>query len=189
MWLRRIRGAIGMGITWAIGWAIAGVALAAAWSIGAPLDGFFRVFDAPAPAMGLPGFFAGATFSLVLAIAARHRKFEELSLLRFTLLGALGGLLLVLPFLFLIEDSRAAEIGVWTVKLILTTPIVLLSAISAFVTLSIARAAERQAADGSGGGALSGAARPSLRDGDTPAAARPRGQDEGVPRSDRSSRS
>lgn len=184
IWLRRIRGAIGMGITWAIGWAITGVALAALWSIGAPLDAFFRVFDAPAPALGLPGFFAGGSFSLVLAIAGRRSRFEDLSLTKFTALGALGGFLLASPFL-LIGDARAGEIGVWTVRIILLTPLVLLSAISAAITLQIARAAERQVINSSEDSALSGAGRSALPDADTPAAVRQPGQAEGVPRSAR----
>src|ERR1043166_222805 len=97
-WLRRIRGAIGMGLTWAFGWALAGIALAAINSLpGHPLHWLFEILDAPAPAFALPGFLAGAFFSAVLGIAARRRRFEDLSLPGFAAWGALGG---VLPTLF-----------------------------------------------------------------------------------------
>src|SRR5678810_645907 len=97
-WLRRIRGAIGMGLTWAAGWAVFGVMIGVASKITPflPWDSFFEVFDAPLPALAVPGFFGGAFFSIVLGIAARRRKFDELSVPRFALWGALGGVMLSL---------------------------------------------------------------------------------------------
>ena len=73
-WLRRIRGAVGMGLTWAAGWAVAGLLIGAASILlpGLPWDSFFEVFDAPLPALAIPGFFAGVFFSIVLGIAARR---------------------------------------------------------------------------------------------------------------------
>jgi len=94
--VRRLRGAIGMGVTWAVAWAIAGLAMGIASNILTflPWDAFFRVFDAPLPALAIPGFISGAIFSVVLGIAGRHRRFDQLSLPWFTALGAVGGLLL-----------------------------------------------------------------------------------------------
>ena len=60
-WLKRIRGAIGMGLTWAVGWALTGLAIGVA-SIALPFlpwHLFFDVFDAPLPALAVPGFFGG----------------------------------------------------------------------------------------------------------------------------------
>jgi hypothetical protein len=48
------------------------------------------------PALAVPGFVGGACFSVVLGIAGRRRRFEDLSLSRFAAWGALGGLLLSL---------------------------------------------------------------------------------------------
>lgn len=81
-WLKRIRGAVGMGLTWAAGWALVGLLIGATSKLlpGLPWDRFFEVFDAPLPALALPGLFAGAVFSVVLGIAARRRRFDELSL-------------------------------------------------------------------------------------------------------------
>src|SRR4026209_1754413 len=95
MWLRRIRGMIGMGITWAIGWAVAGILIGVLSLVTPflPWDAFFRVFDAPLPAAAVPGLVAGAFFSLVLSIAGRNRKFRDLSLPVFSFWGAIGGVM------------------------------------------------------------------------------------------------
>ena len=84
-WLRRIRGAVGMGLTWAVGWALFGVLIGVTSVLlpGLPWDLFFEVFDAPLPALAIPGFVGGALFSTVLGIAGRRRRFDELSLPRF----------------------------------------------------------------------------------------------------------
>lgn len=95
-WGRRLRGAIGMGLTWAVAWGVGGLLLMAVNRLVPGLGPFFRIFDAPAAALAIPGFVAGALFSVVLSIAGRGRRFRDLSLPWFTLWGALGGLLLAL---------------------------------------------------------------------------------------------
>ena len=84
-WLRRLRGAVGMGLTWAVGWAITGVLVGVASLLlpNLPWDAFFAVFDAPLPALAIPGFVGGAIFSMVLGVVGRRRRFHELSLPRF----------------------------------------------------------------------------------------------------------
>lgn len=89
-WLKRIRGAVLTGLTWGAGWAVAGVVMGMTNQLlpGLPfLGSFFRTFDAPWPALMIPGFFGGAFFSMVLGIAGRRRRFDELSLPRFGLWG------------------------------------------------------------------------------------------------------
>ena len=80
-WMRRVRGALGMGVAWAIGSAVGGVMIGVASVLtpGLPWDRFFTIFDAPLPALALPGFLGGALFSLVLGTAARRERFDELS--------------------------------------------------------------------------------------------------------------
>jgi len=86
-WLRRIRGAIGMGLTWAIAWFGAGLGLLLVVGFGAA--------DIPFPIVfGVFGFLAGVTFSGVLGIVEGRRSFEQMSLPRFAAWGAVGGLLL-----------------------------------------------------------------------------------------------
>jgi hypothetical protein len=92
-WVRRIRGAIGMGLTWAAAWFGAGllllvVMLAAGGSADVPFPLGF----------GLLGFLAGVTFSGVLGIAEGRLRFDQMSLPRFAGWGAVGGLLLSVIF-------------------------------------------------------------------------------------------
>lgn len=150
-WLRRIRGAIGMGLTWAFGWALTGLAIGVA-SIALPFlpwHLFFDVFDAPLPAMAVPGFFGGIFYSIVLGIAGRRRRFDELSLPHVAAWGAIGGLMLALfpSFLVLVglaslgrSDASLAQLTVF-----ISVPFMLIGAGSATGSLLIARRAERKA--------------------------------------------
>lgn len=86
-WLRRIRGAIGMGLTWAAAWFAAGLVLLLIVGIGAA--------DVPFPLFfALLGFLAGVTFSGVLGIVEGRRRFDQMSLPRFAAWGGVGGFLL-----------------------------------------------------------------------------------------------
>jgi len=90
-----------MGLAWAAGWAVAGVLIGVSSKLlpGLPWDSFFEVFDAPLPALAVPGFFGGVFFSIVLGIAGRRYKFGELSVPRFAAWGAVAALLLItFPF-------------------------------------------------------------------------------------------
>lgn len=150
-WLKRVRGAVGMGLTWAAGWAFAGMLIGIASLIlpGLPWDAFFEVFDAPLPALAVPGFVGGALFSVVLGIAGRRRRFSELSLAAFTAWGALGGLLLSLvpaTMVILGLATLAADIpSVWPITALISGPLTLLSAVSAAGSLLLARRAEERA--------------------------------------------
>ncbi len=86
-WLRRIRGAIGIGLTWAAAWFGAGLILLLIVGVGAA--------DVPFPLFfGLLGFLAGVTFSGVLGIVDGRRRFDQMSLPRFAVWGGVGALLL-----------------------------------------------------------------------------------------------
>jgi hypothetical protein len=86
-WLTRIRGAIGIGLTWAIAWFGAGLILLAIVGVGAA--------DVPFPLFfALLGFLAGVTFSGILGIVEGRRRFDQMSLSRFALWGGVGGILL-----------------------------------------------------------------------------------------------
>ena len=79
-WLRRIRGAVGMGLTWAIAWAPVG----AIWglAVGAPF-----VFVG----LVIMGFLSGVMFSGVLGVLEGRRTLDQMSLPRFAGWGAVGG--------------------------------------------------------------------------------------------------
>lgn len=149
-WLRRVRGAIGMGLTWAAGWALFGILIGVSSILlpWLPWAAFFQVFDAPLPAMAVPGFFGGVIFSIVLGVAARRRTFDQLSLPRFAAWGALGGLLLSLVPAAMVGVGTATigpRFGVWELTGIISGPLIVLCSASAAGSLMIARMGRRGA--------------------------------------------
>ena len=125
-WLKRIRGAVGMGLTWAVAWAVVGAIFGSAVIGGT--DAAMRLFE-----FGVSGFIGGAFFSTVLGIAEGRRRFDQMSLPRFAAWGAVGGLLLSM-FVF------AAELGQTDLRFLMVLP--LLGAGSAAGSLALARRAE-----------------------------------------------
>jgi hypothetical protein len=129
-WLRRIRGAIGVGLTWAAAWFGAGMMLLLVVGFGAA--------DVPFPLFfGLLGFLAGVTFSGILGILAGRRRFDEMSLPRFAGWGALGGLLL--------SGGVVLAAGPEGEFLVLGPVFALAGAVSAAGTLALARRSEARA--------------------------------------------
>jgi hypothetical protein len=149
-WLKRIRGAVGMGLTWAVGWALFGLLIGVTSKLlpGLPWHYFFDVFDAPLPALAIPGFVGGALFSIVLGIAGRRHRFRELSLPRFAAWGAVGGLLVSLVPATLVAVGLATiahdKLGLWQLTAVIGGPLILLSAVSASATLVLARMGEKR---------------------------------------------
>ena len=149
-WVKRMRGMLGMGLTWAAGWALFGI-LIGVTSLLVPglFDPFFRVFDAPLPALAVPGFVGGVIFSVVLGVAGRRHKFSELSLPRFAAWGAVGGVLLSLvPAAMGAVGLLTTDVegpGIWDFTAAIIGPLTLLSAISASGSLLLARRAKDRA--------------------------------------------
>jgi hypothetical protein len=148
-WLKRIRGAVGMGLTWSAGWAVSGILIGVASKLltGLPFwDSFFEIFDAPLPALAIPAFFGGVLFSIALGIAGRRRRFEELSLSRFAALGAVGGLLLSLLPAAMVGVGLASlgteSHGLWDLTAIIAGPLIILCSVSASGSLLLARRAK-----------------------------------------------
>ena len=139
-WLQKVRGAIGIGLTWPVGWAPVGAITG--FIIGV-VAGFPLVEIAVnyAQLFGVLGFIAGAMFSTALRIADGRRRFDQLSLPRFAIWGALGGLSL---------GALAVTLGVVGLGGItpLTVAVVgaagLLGAGSATSSLALARKADDQ---------------------------------------------
>jgi len=103
-WLRRVRGAVGMGLTWAAAWFGGGLILL----LGSVLVTGSTGADVPYPlGFGAFGFVAGVTFSGVLGLVEGRRRFDQMSLPRFAAWGAAGGFLLSAIFVVvvaLVED-------------------------------------------------------------------------------------
>ena len=125
--LRKLRGMLGVGLTWSIGWVI--VMLIIGSIIGVVDPDSIDPGEEPwrmAGIIGAAGFFSGAVFAAILSSAERRRSIRDLSLPRAALWGALGGA--ALPLLTTVNDA----------VLTTTAP---LGAIFAVSTIAIARRA------------------------------------------------
>jgi hypothetical protein len=130
-WLRRIRGAIGLGLTWAVAWFGAGVALLLV--VG------FDAADVPFPlGFAMFGFFAGVIFSGVLGLVEGSRRFDQMSLTRFAGWGAVGGILLSGTFVLTVALAEGTILPL----LVLGPVFALAGAASAAGSLALARLGE-----------------------------------------------
>ncbi len=91
-WLRRIRGAVGTGLTWAAAWFAVGTIIELVTLV--VYGGGLGQLIANSIGLAVAGFIGGTVFSGVLGIFEGRRMFDELSIPRFAALGAVGGLLL-----------------------------------------------------------------------------------------------
>jgi len=137
-WLRRTRGAIGMGFTWAAAWFATG--FVPRWVFGIASDLPFPIF------FGALGFIAGVTFSGILVLTEGRRRLDQMSLARFAEWGSIGGLLLSVLLV------RGVSMGVGEV-LAITTTLAAASAASASGSLAVARRGVRQELPGTRGNA------------------------------------
>mgnify|MGYP001205398460 CR=1 FL=1 len=125
--LRLLRGAVGMGLTWAWAWFGAGMILNLI--VGPGVD------DVPRPIrFGMLGFLSGVAFSGVLGAIAGRRRLDQMSLGRFAAWGAIGGLLL--SVMLVVTAGPGGE------SLLLLPVFALAGAGSAAGTLALARKAE-----------------------------------------------
>ena len=133
-WLRRLKGVLGMGLIWGVIWGLVG-----GFVMEAIVDPQGKIGDMWPPFFAMLGFAGGTLFSIMLWITEGHRRFDELSLPRFTGLGALGGLLM--------GGYAAAQLNptvpFWVRAVVLISPPILCAA-SATSTLVLARMAERK---------------------------------------------
>jgi hypothetical protein len=136
-WLTRARGAIGIGLTWAVGWAPIGAVTGwiTATFLGFPLGVVATNYAVMFAALGL---ICGTFFSALLTLAEGRRSFEELSMPRSVAWGALGGV--VLGGLSVFAGLLGA--GPTVIGAAIVTSCALLGAVSAAATLALARAAQ-----------------------------------------------
>ena len=139
-WLRRIRGAVGMGLTWAAGWAPVGVLLGLVMGAlsGLPMGSLVDVWVITMVVLG----FLGATFSAVLRMAEGRRRFDDLSLRRFGAWGASGGLLLGMLAVAAGLVGAGFEPGLFLRDVVIITAATLLSGGCAAGSLALARRAD-----------------------------------------------
>ena len=136
-WRRRIRGAIGIGLTWAMAWFGVGIVLMLVIEVVGGSGA-----DVPVPILfGLLGFLAGAAFSGVLGVVEGRRRFDQMSLPRFAGWGAVGGLVLSVIFVLAVAIAGASILE----SLVLAPVFALAGAGSAAGSLALARMAEARA--------------------------------------------
>ena len=126
--LRRIRGAIGMGFTWAAAWFAVG--FVPRWVLGIESDLPFPIL------FGGLGFIAGVTFSGLLVLTEGRRRFDQMSLPRFAAWGVVGGLLISALFV------RGTSLG-WGEVLAISTTFAVACAACASGSLALGRRAVR----------------------------------------------
>jgi hypothetical protein len=137
-WLRSIRGAVLMGLAWAVVWAPIAVL------VGITIIDPDNSMDEMWVAVGAyPGFLCGVLFYAVLGLAAERRRLSDVSLNRAAASGAMTGVLIgVLPLLI---GTPATPRPLWEWVAIVTVPIALLSVVSAIASVMLARAAKQRA--------------------------------------------
>ncbi len=143
-WLRRIRGALGLGLTWGIVGFVIGMGIELIHNIWPnPLGSAVDIWPA---VLAYPGFLGGVAFSTVLGIAGRRKRFGELSLPRFAAWGAAGGLIVsLIPAAIVAMGLATSSIPAWQITAGLAAPFMLGGAIAASGSLALARLAEDRA--------------------------------------------
>ena len=139
-WARRIRAAIGMGLTWGAAWFGAGILLAR-------VPGFYS--DLPFALLFAPlGFVTGIIFSGILVVITRRRRVARVSLSRFAGWGAVSGLLL--SGIFVVAAALRGE-TLGGEFLVFGPGLAMASAVCAAGSLAMARRAERRELRGPSG--------------------------------------
>src|SRR5215217_6060791 len=139
-WGRRIRAALGMGLTWGAAWFGAGILLAR-------VPGFYS--DLPFALLFAPlGFVVGIIFSGILVGIEGRRRFDRMSLSRFAGWGAVSGLLL--SGIFGVAAALRGE-TLWGEVLVFGPALAMASAVCAAGSLAVARGAERRELRGPSG--------------------------------------
>lgn len=125
---RRVRAALGLGLTWGLAWGLIG-----GFVMEAFVDPHGRIADMWPQGLAITGFFGGVLFSLVLWMTEGRRNFHQLSLPRVGMWGAIAGALLVGAGMVIgLQPAFAA---------LVLAPVTLLSAGSATGSLALARRA------------------------------------------------
>ena len=135
--LRRIGGAAGMGLAWALVWAPVAVL------VGTTVIDPDNSMDEMWAAIGAyPAFLCALLFSAIIALAEGGRRLNEVSLVRAGAWGALAGVLVgVFPFFIGESTSR---LPLWELALAVVGSITLMSAVSAVASALWSRHAARK---------------------------------------------
>jgi hypothetical protein len=138
--LRKLRGVVGIGLTWAIFWSVAGTILQG----GLALLGVLRAPDlSVAPFMwGLMGFYGGSIFGTLLSVTEGRRTLEKLRIGRVAAWGAIAGVALPMVYNFMRGDPAVVSMANLLSNALILAP---LSAGSAAGMTALAQGAARNA--------------------------------------------
>ncbi len=136
-WLRRIRNAIILGLAWAVVWAPIGVLIGLIVDPNDSMDEMWVAVGA------YPGLLCGVIASLAGMGLSRRGRLDAQPVLRAAVLGAASGLIVgVFPF---VAGTPSATAPTWLGAVVIGS-IMLLSTLSAIVTVLLQRYASRRAA-------------------------------------------
>jgi len=134
-WITRTGRALLMGLAWAAVWVPAGAVV-----------GSLMVGEMEPEHIGgslYAGFLCGSVFSAVAGLASGRRRLAEFSYVRAAVLGAAGGLLVgALPFV--LGDQHGTDRPLWILPVIVMSVMSLASAVSAVVSVWVARNAPKE---------------------------------------------
>ncbi len=155
--MRRLRGALGVGLVWAIGWGLVAAGLAFVETWGQLSTRFFSAwflqgFMVQVLLGGLFGFASGVLFAIVLAALSRASWFKARSIWPFVAAGGLGMAGTEMLYIAIRAGYLFARSGV-AVGIALGW-FGLLGAVSSMATLAIVRHADRRALPDPGRAAL-----------------------------------
>ena len=134
--VKRIRATLGMGLTWAAGWAVIGAVVAVVLGV--------MGLDPPGYAVtllgvfGSVGFLSGTTFAALLQLTGRNKSFNDLALPKLAMWGGIGGMLLGA----LASVALLGGPGFQVRDLLIAATTTVLGACSAAGTLALARRAD-----------------------------------------------
>lgn len=139
--LRSIRGAVLLGLAWAVVWAAVAVLIG-----GVIIDPDGSMEEMWPAAGAYPGFLCAVVFSVIVGIAERGHAFDELSLSRAAAWGGAAGLLIgALPFVI---GTPTSEIALWQLVGLVLGSITIMSALSGIGTVLVSQYARRKRATG-----------------------------------------
>jgi hypothetical protein len=126
--------------------ALMGLAWAAAWLLPSLIGGSIRVGEVEPEHIGgaLAGFPSGFLFAFFAGIASGRRKLVDLALARAGACGAVSGAIIgMLPFV-IGDQHNPGDRPLWILPVVVTGAMAALCAVSAVVSLPIARWLSRQ---------------------------------------------
>lgn len=130
-----------MGLSWAVTGFLAGGVIELIHNLWPNPIG--SAFDIWPMALAVPGLLGGVAFAVVLGIAGRRARFDELSVPRVAVWGALGGAAVsLIPGAMVALGIATANVPLWEITLGILLPFSVGGAVAAAATLKLAQMSE-----------------------------------------------